>query len=312
MNGGELEDIYKAQLNDFTAPATLEVSYEGPHGIQREIVFVDPIYADKRPRICVSVDGIQAMHNAISVLSRKVDNLVTTLRNCRTAYYKQLQALRHGQASDLDFFNPESYAGDRDHSDKLLKTNRELDEYKDTSEHLELERQRLEKQLHARDSEIRDMTEKEILAAEPKSMMKELLSSMSVEQLVKSLRLCLPEAEREDYPRAVAAALKDQPGFSIAGMEQMLEAERGRQSVVESELAAENSRLTSKASDLEHRLQELADAKQSCDVQVTRLADRLEETQKGSSSTHLQITAMKQEISKLEKDAAESQLVFDT
>eukprot|EP00435_Cladocopium_sp_Y103_P013611 s3149_g3.t1 len=88
-------DVYRLQTSDFDEPETLEVFYnDGKGGTLREIVFVDPIYADRRPRICVSIDGIQAMHKTISTLTRKVDNLVETLQRCRGAYYKELSMLR--------------------------------------------------------------------------------------------------------------------------------------------------------------------------------------------------------------------------
>ncbi|CAK9041415.1 Hypothetical protein (Fragment) [Durusdinium trenchii] len=93
--GGESVDVYRLQTDDFDEPETLEVFYnDGRGGTLREIVFVDPIYADRRPRICVSIDGIQAMHKTISTLTRKVDNLVDTLQRCRGAYYKELSMLR--------------------------------------------------------------------------------------------------------------------------------------------------------------------------------------------------------------------------
>ncbi|CAE6909244.1 RECQL4 [Symbiodinium natans] len=88
-------DVYRLQTDDFDEPEALEVFYDdGKGSTVREIVFIDPIYAERRPRICVSIDGIQAMHNTISCLTRKVDNLVATLSKCRSAYYKELTTLK--------------------------------------------------------------------------------------------------------------------------------------------------------------------------------------------------------------------------
>eukprot|EP00972_Heterocapsa_arctica_P102324 15076929-Heterocapsa_arctica.AAC.1 len=67
LNGGELEDIYRHCREDFDEPQPLEVEYaDGRGGRVCEMVFVDPVHAESRPRICVSAQGIQAMHNVIS------------------------------------------------------------------------------------------------------------------------------------------------------------------------------------------------------------------------------------------------------
>ncbi|CAK0807424.1 unnamed protein product, partial [Prorocentrum cordatum] len=90
MNSGKLQDVYEARVDELERPLMLEVSYaDGCGGAVKEVLFVDPVDAEARPRVCVSVSGVKAMHNAISVLSRKVDSLVHSLQACRSAYYKE-------------------------------------------------------------------------------------------------------------------------------------------------------------------------------------------------------------------------------
>eukprot|EP00930_Biecheleria_cincta_P034024 TRINITY_DN23553_c0_g1_i1.p1 TRINITY_DN23553_c0_g1~~TRINITY_DN23553_c0_g1_i1.p1 ORF type:complete len:1416 (+),score=259.34 TRINITY_DN23553_c0_g1_i1:225-4472(+) len=95
LNAGVLQDIYQQRDDDFEQPQTLEVSYQQNGMQQQEIVFVDGLYADERPRICVSLRSVHAMHRAIAVLSRKLDNMHQVLRTCRSHYYKELVHLRH-------------------------------------------------------------------------------------------------------------------------------------------------------------------------------------------------------------------------
>eukprot|EP00434_Breviolum_minutum_P029317 symbB.v1.2.025930.t2/scaffold2553.1/size78617/4 len=156
-----LQDVYRLQTDDFDEPETLEVYYnDGKGGTLREIVFVDPIYADRRPRICVSIDGIQAMHKTISTLTRKVDNLVDTLQKCRGAYYKELSmlreqiyqqnlALRHGgfpQQMSATLYDPSAYISQTE-SEVDMEVKKKTDQLSTRVSGLEVENLRLKKRV---------------------------------------------------------------------------------------------------------------------------------------------------------------------
>jgi len=116
LNGGNLVDIFQNREDDFDAAETVEVSYTVASGEQvQELVFAES--SSKRtftgPRILVSASRVNTMHRAISVLSRKVDNLTATLRICREHYYKELFSLRHGRQPNEEhekfWFTPQAY-----------------------------------------------------------------------------------------------------------------------------------------------------------------------------------------------------------
>ncbi|CAE8706933.1 unnamed protein product, partial [Polarella glacialis] len=94
LNSGQLQDIYQQREDDFEEPTPLEVWYTQNGVPNREILFVDGLYAEERPRVCVSLRAVHAMHRAIAVLTRKLDNTHAVLRTCRTHYYKELMHLR--------------------------------------------------------------------------------------------------------------------------------------------------------------------------------------------------------------------------
>eukprot|EP00930_Biecheleria_cincta_P021560 TRINITY_DN15949_c0_g1_i1.p1 TRINITY_DN15949_c0_g1~~TRINITY_DN15949_c0_g1_i1.p1 ORF type:complete len:941 (-),score=186.80 TRINITY_DN15949_c0_g1_i1:48-2870(-) len=115
FNCGNVLDIYQKREDDFDSVAALEIKYQASNGEEvKETVFVDnaglPI---KHPRVCVSVTAIHAMHRAISVLTRKVDNLSLTLKSCREHYYKELFSLRFGreptEKHEKYWFDPKAY-----------------------------------------------------------------------------------------------------------------------------------------------------------------------------------------------------------
>ncbi|CAJ1400480.1 unnamed protein product [Effrenium voratum] len=111
LNGGNLVDVFQKREDDFEAVEPLEVWYATPNGEVRELVFVDSTKTG--PRILVAASRVNNMHRAISVLARKVDNLTTTLRVCRSHYYKELFSLRHGrepmEEHEKFWFMPQNY-----------------------------------------------------------------------------------------------------------------------------------------------------------------------------------------------------------
>lgn len=116
LNGGNLIDIYQKRLDDFRdndlETFTLDVQYHLPNGDEVcEKVFTDSPFPTGTQRVCVSVTAVRAMHRAIAVLSRKVDNMTLTLRACRDHYYKELVHLRHGTHQDHEayWFTPPKY-----------------------------------------------------------------------------------------------------------------------------------------------------------------------------------------------------------
>ncbi|CAE7377678.1 olpB, partial [Symbiodinium natans] len=116
LNGGNIVDIFQRREDDYEAPATLEVEYFAENGDKvQEIVFVDAHTQPGMggPRILVSATRVNTMNRAISVLSRKVDNLTTTLRVCRSDYYKELFSLRYGreplEEHEKYWFMPQAY-----------------------------------------------------------------------------------------------------------------------------------------------------------------------------------------------------------
>lgn len=116
LNGGNLVDIFQNREDDFEAVETMEVSYTSSSGEKvQELVFAENSKQKtfSGPRILVSASRVNTMHRAISVLSRKVDNLTTTLRVCREHYYKELFSLRHGRQPSEEhekfWFTPQAY-----------------------------------------------------------------------------------------------------------------------------------------------------------------------------------------------------------
>lgn len=115
LNGGNLVDIFQNREDDFDAVETMEVSYTSTSGEKvQELVFAENSKQTfSGPRILVSASRVNTMHRAISVLSRKVDNLTTTLRVCREHYYKELFSLRHGRQPSEEhekfWFTPQAY-----------------------------------------------------------------------------------------------------------------------------------------------------------------------------------------------------------
>eukprot|EP00931_Biecheleriopsis_adriatica_P058527 TRINITY_DN34872_c0_g1_i1.p1 TRINITY_DN34872_c0_g1~~TRINITY_DN34872_c0_g1_i1.p1 ORF type:complete len:868 (+),score=168.04 TRINITY_DN34872_c0_g1_i1:123-2726(+) len=114
LNSGNIVDIYQSREDDFDDIQPLEVSYRLPNGRQvTETVWADCLGLPKGPRVCVGVHQVKAMHKAIAVLTRKVDNLHSTLRSCREHYYKELFSLRFGRAPEEEhekyWFLPQAY-----------------------------------------------------------------------------------------------------------------------------------------------------------------------------------------------------------
>ncbi|CAK8994841.1 unnamed protein product [Durusdinium trenchii] len=115
LNGGNLVDVFQHREDDFEAVETIEVFYTTSAGEKvHELVFAENAERTVTgPRILVSANRVNTMHRAISVLSRKVDNLTTTLRVCREHYYKELFSLRHGRQPTEDhekfWFTPQAY-----------------------------------------------------------------------------------------------------------------------------------------------------------------------------------------------------------
>ncbi|CAE7944571.1 olpB, partial [Symbiodinium sp. KB8] len=101
---------------EYEAPVTLEVAYTSDSGEKvHEIIFVDASVQPGMggPRILVPASRVNTMNRAISVLTRKVDNLTTTLRMCRADYYKELFSLRYGREPEEEhekyWFMPQAY-----------------------------------------------------------------------------------------------------------------------------------------------------------------------------------------------------------
>jgi hypothetical protein len=127
LNSGVLQDIYAERDDDFIEPESLEVTYKQDGRVVNEIMFVELLHGSDMdsPRIIVSVKAVKAMHRAIAVLTRKLDNVLITLRSCRHHYYKELTHLRDvqgltergalGKDSDVvakhmaQFFSPGQY-----------------------------------------------------------------------------------------------------------------------------------------------------------------------------------------------------------
>eukprot|EP00971_Amphidinium_carterae_P244360 4852085-Amphidinium_carterae.1 len=114
LNGGSVVDIYQFREDDFKPRSLLEISYTNQHNeTVQEVVYVDSLMPMHRPRVCISLAAVKAMHRGISVLTRKVDNLTLTLKSCREHYYKELFHLRHGrlptEEHEAYWFNPKAY-----------------------------------------------------------------------------------------------------------------------------------------------------------------------------------------------------------
>ena len=67
---------------------------------KKELVFVEPLYQDRLPRMLVSVEAVQAMHFAVGVLTRKCDNSFRQLRANRESFFKELRALQSRTKGD--------------------------------------------------------------------------------------------------------------------------------------------------------------------------------------------------------------------
>lgn len=205
LNSGELQDVYRLQTDDFDEPETLEVYYnDGKGGTLREIVFVDPIYADRRPRICVSIDGIQAMHKTISTLTRKVDNLVDTLQKCRGAYYKELSmlreqiyqqnlALRHGglpQQMSATLYDPSAYISQTE-SEVDMEVKKKTDQLSTRVSGLEVENLRLKKRVAILSIEVTHLENQLATRGQKmdiRDMCYEILDRVKIDTLIRTLR----------------------------------------------------------------------------------------------------------------------------
>jgi len=201
LNSGELEDVYKLQISDFDDPETLEVTYDDGQGRRvKEIVFVDPVFADRRPRICVSVEGIQAMHAAISTLTRKVDNLILTLTSCRSAYYKDLTSLKEQltqqalaaeagkqySVTATTMFDPKAFNSllTEELDQKVMEKTREL-----TQRLLEqeAENQRLKKRVAITDQEKNRIMQTQAKKQDVREICADLVSSVNMDTLIRTL-----------------------------------------------------------------------------------------------------------------------------
>eukprot|EP00930_Biecheleria_cincta_P072774 TRINITY_DN6011_c1_g1_i1.p1 TRINITY_DN6011_c1_g1~~TRINITY_DN6011_c1_g1_i1.p1 ORF type:complete len:2484 (+),score=651.35 TRINITY_DN6011_c1_g1_i1:91-7452(+) len=226
LNSGALQDIYQLNTTDFDDPETLEVTYEdGKGGWTSEIVFVDPIFADKRPRICVSVEGIQAMHAAISVLIRKVDNLVTTQKNARTAYLKELTGLRENlqqQTAAADagkrYSAPSTQLYDPSTFNQLLKEEQEEAvklKTKDLNDKLlnsEMENMRLQKRLKILNLDL-ERTEGAVKKS-VRDLCSDLLAMVNLDALLRSLSTAASDNEAA-FTDAVEDFLGERKGIKV-------------------------------------------------------------------------------------------------
>eukprot|EP00429_Kryptoperidinium_foliaceum_P012301 CAMPEP_0176041152 /NCGR_PEP_ID=MMETSP0120_2-20121206/20410_1 /TAXON_ID=160619 /ORGANISM="Kryptoperidinium foliaceum, Strain CCMP 1326" /LENGTH=746 /DNA_ID=CAMNT_0017374553 /DNA_START=34 /DNA_END=2270 /DNA_ORIENTATION=- len=252
LNGGGLEDVYKMRVDDFEEPQTLEVEYsDGRGGRLREIVFVDPVFADRRPRICVSVDGIQAMHNAISVLSRKVDNLVLTLKGCRSAYYKELASLkeqlyrqslanrmgREYTVRDTSMFDAGQFEtrSAQELERQVQEATIELEERLRNSQE---EVKRLEKRVLILERESgRAALEPKRAEKDPREMMQLLLAMMNVDTVLLLAKQVLGDTEEHQFWEAVEGILDDLKGIKVNELNQHLEDGKKKMQNLELQLA---------------------------------------------------------------------------
>eukprot|EP00929_Paragymnodinium_shiwhaense_P061241 TRINITY_DN3057_c0_g1_i1.p1 TRINITY_DN3057_c0_g1~~TRINITY_DN3057_c0_g1_i1.p1 ORF type:complete len:3657 (-),score=1085.17 TRINITY_DN3057_c0_g1_i1:136-11106(-) len=237
LNGGHLEDVYTHQATCFDNPEMLEISYVDARGNRiQEVVFLDPIYPEKKPRMCVSVDGVHAMHKTISVLSRKVDNLVNTLKSCRTAFLRQLVAqkeqihqLQCGAGNDKfastaklaentsTFFEPTKF--EESVSQELLDK-KVQDATEDLRGKLALkneEVQRLEKRLR--------MFEKELGGIDnPRARLEKLLSLISSDNLLMLTKQLIPESDLGAFYSCMESMVSLHKGIDIGGLDAAVKA----------------------------------------------------------------------------------------
>ena len=235
LNSGELQDVYRLQTDDFDEPETLEVYYnDGKGGTLREIVFVDPIYADRRPRICVSIDGIQAMHKTISTLTRKVDNLVDTLQKCRGAYYKELSmlreqiyqqnlALRHGgfpQQMSATLYDPSAYISQTE-SEVDMEVKKKTDQLSTRVSGLEVENLRLKKRVAILSIEVTHLENQLATRGQKmdiRDMCYEILDRVKIDTLIRTLRGLMEEQQQDLFYNTLEEVLSDFRGLKISDL----------------------------------------------------------------------------------------------
>lgn len=236
LNSGELQDVYRLQTSDFDEPETLEVFYnDGKGGTLREIVFVDPIYADRRPRICVSIDGIQAMHKTISTLTRKVDNLVETLQRCRGAYYKELSMLREqlyqqalvlrdggpaqtGVAATL--YDPSAFIS-QTASEVDLEVKKKTETLSAKLRGLETENLRLKKRVAILSIEVTHIENQLATRGQKmdiRDMCFEILDRVKIDTLIRTLRGLMEEHQQELFYNTLEEVLSDFRGLKISDL----------------------------------------------------------------------------------------------
>lgn len=235
LNSGELQDVYRLQTDDFDEPETLEVYYnDGKGGTLREIVFVDPIYADRRPRICVSIDGIQAMHKTISTLTRKVDNLVDTLQKCRGAYYKELSmlreqiyrqnlALRHGglpKEMSATLYDPSAYISQTE-SEVDMEVKKKTDQLSTRVSGLEVENLRLKKRVAILSIEVTHLENQLATRGQKmdiRDMCYEILDRVKIDTLIRTLRGVMEDQQQDLFYNTLEEVLSDFRGLKISDL----------------------------------------------------------------------------------------------
>eukprot|EP00931_Biecheleriopsis_adriatica_P011835 TRINITY_DN11291_c0_g1_i1.p1 TRINITY_DN11291_c0_g1~~TRINITY_DN11291_c0_g1_i1.p1 ORF type:complete len:2953 (+),score=642.70 TRINITY_DN11291_c0_g1_i1:144-9002(+) len=319
LNGGALQDVYKLHTDDFDDPETLEVSYDdGKGGIVNEVVFVDPIFADRRPRICVSIDGIQAMHATISTLTRKVDNLVLSLSQCRTNYYKEItnlksqlnqQALASAQGRDFKIrdttlFDP-SHFGDgsvKEEIDKQVKLRTKV-LHEQLSQAM-VENARVRKRIEM----IESQSSREILEAQTRShrfdvreYCQELVSHVNMDVLIKTLSKCAQD-EGEFY-ETVENAITEHRGLTtkISDMVKQQKQDELKMNNLHVELSKAKADYTQALRDLEATTQAVVETTtrwKSTDSQVQFMNSTIQDLE-------TIITDHKKQISELEKEPDE-------
>jgi len=235
LNSGELQDIYRLQTDDFDEPEALEVFYDdGKGGTVREIVFIDPIYAERRPRICVSIDGIQAMHNTISCLTRKVDNLVATLAKCRSAYYKELTTLKEqlyqqalarkdGRKHSIDatvLFDPSAFQSQTS-QEVEMEVKRRTEKLTKRLTEVEVENLRLKKRIAILTIEVTQLENQmntRVQKMDVRDMLYDILDRVKVDTLVRTLRSMIEDVHQELFCVTLEEVLSDFRGLKVGDM----------------------------------------------------------------------------------------------
>lgn len=318
LNKGDLEDLYKIRIQELEEAVTLEVKH--PDG-RPEIVYEDPVYRGKHPRMLVSVDGVHAMHNAIAVLSRKVDNLVLTLEACRTAYYKELvqlreqlqeQALANAQGREYQVRNTMLFEirqfdiRSKDEMERKLQ-----DITKDFQQQLKIQKdeaKRLEKRLLISERESkRHLPSRSKEGGDPREQISALLQMVNVDTLIRTTRQAVGEEHEASFWDAVEDVVGDHRGIRISELVQEISAEQKRRQQAELALTkAEDVR------DLEKRLamaqQEIEaerDRKAKAEMDRTEAATKLEAAVSGSIELSKQQVAWTNERSRLARELEE-------